>query len=131
MPVPLHLGHGSHLITPPSCVAALTITFWQSGQIIQVLPLHEFRCLDGEFIQLGIQLLADFAPTSNEKLHRLTSLRVKAYRKVKVLRAGIDAGSPCGKLRCHDGYFKAAACHDLYATCVHLLTTFSAERPIT
>ena len=122
MPEPLHLGHGSHLTAPPSCVAALTIPFWQSGQIIQVLPLHEFRCLDGEFIKLGIQLLADLAPTGNEKLHRLTSLKVKAYRKVKVLRAGIDAGSPCGKLRCHGGYFKAAACHYLYAACANLFT---------
>ena len=122
MPEPLHLGHGSHLIAPPSCVAALTITFWQSGQIIQVLPLHEFRCLDGEFIKLNIQLLADLAPSGNEKLHRLTCMRIKAYRKVKVFRAGIDAGSPCGKLRCHDRYFKAAACHGLYAAFANLFT---------
>ena len=125
MPEPLHLRHGSHLTGPPSCVAALTIPFWQSGQIIQILPLHEFRCLDGEFIQLNIQLLADLAATGNEELHRLTSLRVKAYRKVKALGAGIDAGPPCGKLRCHDRYFKAAACYDLYATYVHLLTFVS------
>ena len=125
MPEPLHLGHGSHLTAPPSCVAALTIPFWQFGQIIQILPLHEFRCLDGEFIQLGIQLMANLAPTGNEELHWLPCMRVKAYRKVKVLRAGIDAGPSCGKLRCHDGYFKAAACHDLYANYVHLLTFVS------
>ena len=122
MPEPSHLGHGSHLIAPPSCVAALTITFWQSGQIIQVLPLHEFRCLDGEFIQPGIQPMADFAPTGNEELHRLPGMRVKAYRKVKVLRAGIDAGPSVGKLRCHDRYFKAAACHGLYAAFANLFT---------
>ena len=84
--------------------------------------MHEFRCLDGEFIQLGIQLLADLAPTGNEKLHRLPCMRVKAYRKVKVLRTGIDAGPSCGKLRCHDRYFKAAACHDLYAAFATLVT---------
>ena len=89
MPEPLHLGHGSHLTGPPTCVAALTIPFWQSGQIILVLPLHEFRCLDGEFIKLKIKLLADLAATGNEELHRLTSLRIKAYRKVKALGVGI------------------------------------------
>ena len=77
---------------------------------------------DGEFIKLKIQFLADFAATGNEELHRLPSMRVKAYRKVKVLRTGIDAGPSCGKLRCHDGYFKAAACHGPYATFANLVT---------
>ena len=80
-----------------------------------VLPLHEFRCLDGEFLQIGIQLLVALAPAGNKQLHRLTSLRVKAYRKMKVLHAGIDAGPSVGKLRCHDSYFKAAPWHGLYA----------------
>ena len=84
--------------------------------------MHEFRCLDGEFIKLKIQLLTDLAATRNEKLHRLTSVRIKAYRKVKVLGPSIDAGPSCGKLRCHDGYFKAAACHGPYATFANLVT---------
>ena len=49
----------------------------------------------GEFIKLKIKLLADLAATGNEKLHRLTSIGIKTYRKVKVFRPGIDAGSPC------------------------------------
>ena len=87
-----------------------------------MLPLHEFRCLGGEFIKLGIQLMADLTPTGNEKLHQLASIGIKAYRKVKVLRAGVNAGSPCGKLRCHGRYFKGTAWRDLYAAFANLFT---------
>ena len=96
MPEPLHLWHGTlskyfsgfarNMVPLYGRISSFfwprsisTIPFSQSGQIILKFSLHEFRYLDAEFVQLGIELLPNLSAASNEELNRMPSMRVEAY----------------------------------------------------
>jgi len=45
--------------------------------------------------------LANFATPSNEELNGMTTMGIKTYRKVKIVRAGIYAGASVGNVALH------------------------------
>ena len=70
-----------------------TIPFWQFWQIIFELSLHQLRGFYTQLIKLIIELLTYFATTRDKELYWKSSIGVKAYSKVKVVRARVNTRS--------------------------------------